>query len=114
MANVFSFSFIRFSDTSTPFTVHLRLPLSAKSCERFHHRSPLGCRGSACVEMMTIDLVIVCSHLTVDTFMTPEFSSYIQISDCHPRTMSLHVVWLSFRVLSYVLHPFCLHCRDSI
>ncbi|KAL6326139.1 hypothetical protein AAG906_001014 [Vitis piasezkii] len=26
-------------------------------------------------------------HLTVDTFMTPEFSSYIQISDCHLRTM---------------------------
>ncbi|RVW95509.1 hypothetical protein CK203_028729 [Vitis vinifera] len=28
-------------------------------------------------------------HLTVDTFMTLEFSSYIQISDCHLRTMCL-------------------------
>ncbi|KAL6331478.1 hypothetical protein AAG906_011418 [Vitis piasezkii] len=35
-------------------------------------------RGSACV-----------SHLAVDTFMTPEFSSYIQISDCHLRTIRL-------------------------
>ncbi|RVW25081.1 hypothetical protein CK203_116139 [Vitis vinifera] len=26
-------------------------------------------------------------HLAVDIFMTPEFSSYIQISDCHLRTM---------------------------
>ncbi|RVW27679.1 hypothetical protein CK203_107540 [Vitis vinifera] len=26
-------------------------------------------------------------HLAVDTFMTPEFSSYIQISDCHLKTM---------------------------
>ncbi|RVX01559.1 hypothetical protein CK203_017492 [Vitis vinifera] len=31
------------------------------------------------------------SHLAVDTFMTLEFSSYIQISDCHLRTMCLHV-----------------------
>ncbi|RVW30128.1 hypothetical protein CK203_083243 [Vitis vinifera] len=29
----------------------------------------------------------ICSHLAVDTFMTPEFSSYIQNSDCHLRTM---------------------------
>ncbi|KAL6337644.1 hypothetical protein AAG906_037237 [Vitis piasezkii] len=28
---------------------------------------------------------------TLDTFMTPEFSSYIQILDCHLRTMCLHV-----------------------
>ncbi|RVW31888.1 hypothetical protein CK203_087158 [Vitis vinifera] len=48
------------------------------------------------------DLVI--AHLTVDTFMTPEFSSYVQISDCHLRTMCLYVVLSSFRVLSRVLH----------
>ncbi|RVW59020.1 hypothetical protein CK203_107794 [Vitis vinifera] len=28
-------------------------------------------------------------HFTVDTFMTPEFSSYIQIFDCHLRTTRL-------------------------
>ena len=34
--------------------------------------------------------------------MTSEFSSYIHISDCHLRTMCLHVVLSSFRVLSLV------------
>ena len=53
MTSVFSFSFIGFSDAPTPLTVHFRLPLSAESCESFHHRNPLGCRGSACVEVMT-------------------------------------------------------------
>ena len=53
MANVFSFSFIGFSDAPTPFTLHLRLPLSAESFERFHHRKPPGMRGSACVEVIT-------------------------------------------------------------
>ncbi|CBI34092.3 unnamed protein product, partial [Vitis vinifera] len=33
---------------------------------------------------------------------------------CHPRTMCMHVVWLSFKVLSCVLHLFCLHCRESV
>ena len=56
----------------------------------------------------------ICSHLIVDTFMTLEFSSDIQISYCHPRTTCLHVIWLSFRVLSYVLHPFHLHYKDSV
>ena len=46
--------------------------------------------------------------------MTPEFSSYIQIYDCHLRTMCLYVVLSSFRVLLHVLHPFCLHCRESV
>ena len=32
----------------------------------------------------------ICSHLVVDIFMTLEFSSCIQISDCHLRTMCLH------------------------
>ena len=27
--------------------------LSAESGESLHHRKPLGCRGSACVEVMT-------------------------------------------------------------
>ncbi|XP_034693534.1 uncharacterized protein LOC117920231 [Vitis riparia] len=45
--------------------------------------------------------------------MTPEFSSYVQISDCHLRTMCLYVVLSSFRVLSRVLHPSCLHCRSQ-
>ena len=53
MANVFSFSFIGFLDAPTPFTLHLRLPLSAESFERFHHRKPPRMRGSACVEVMT-------------------------------------------------------------
>ncbi|RVW30848.1 hypothetical protein CK203_044513 [Vitis vinifera] len=43
-----------------------------------------------CGYRWSINLVIV--HLTVDTFMTLGFSSYIQISDCHLRTMCLHVV----------------------
>ncbi|KAL6327829.1 hypothetical protein AAG906_026503 [Vitis piasezkii] len=99
--------------------------------------NPLGCRGSACVDVMSTlhgsapslrrraegcvplegflphtwvhlrALSSLCSHssdpvfplfslqlrvlgdchLAVDTFMTLEFSSYIQISDCHLRTM---------------------------
>ena len=53
MVSVFSFSFIGFSDASTPLTVHFRLPLSVESCESFHHKNPLGCQGSACVEVMT-------------------------------------------------------------
>ncbi|KAL6325530.1 hypothetical protein AAG906_023375 [Vitis piasezkii] len=52
-------------------------------------------------------------HLAMDTFMTPEFLSYIQILDCYLRTMCLHVVLYSFRVISRVLHPFCLHYRES-
>ena len=31
----------------------LSLFLSAESRESLHHRPPLGCRGSACVELMT-------------------------------------------------------------
>ena len=53
MASVCSFSFIGFSNAPTPFTLHLSLPLSAESFERFHHRKPPGMRGSACVEVMT-------------------------------------------------------------
>ena len=53
MASVFSFSLIGLSDAPTPFTVHISRPLSVESCESFHHWSPLGCRGSACVEVMT-------------------------------------------------------------
>ena len=53
MVSVFSFSFIGFSDAPTPLTMHLRSLMSAESCESFHHKNPLGCRGSACVEVMT-------------------------------------------------------------
>ncbi|RVW17759.1 hypothetical protein CK203_071829 [Vitis vinifera] len=47
------FSFLGFSDAPTPFTVHSSWLLSVESFERFHHRKPLGCRGSVCVEVMT-------------------------------------------------------------
>ena len=42
--------------------------------------------------------------------MTLEFSSNTQISDCHLRTMCLHVVLSSFRVLSLVsfIHFVCI------
>ena len=39
VANVFSFSFIGFSDAPTPLTVHLRSSMSDKSCEI---RQPVG------------------------------------------------------------------------
>ena len=67
-----------------------------------------------CGYRWSIDLVIVCflhlcSHLIVDTFMTPECSSYIQISDCHPRTMSLHVVCCLLRsYLVSFIHFVCI------
>ena len=52
MASVFFFSFIRFSDAPTPFTVHFSRPLSVESLRSFTIGNPLGCRG-ACVEVMT-------------------------------------------------------------
>ncbi|KAL6347275.1 hypothetical protein AAG906_013711 [Vitis piasezkii] len=39
-------------DAPTPLTMHSSLPLSVESFERFHHKKPPGCRGSACVEVM--------------------------------------------------------------
>ncbi|KAL6313634.1 hypothetical protein AAG906_008139 [Vitis piasezkii] len=47
-----------------------------------------------CSYRWSINLMIahIHRHLVVDTFMTQLFSSYIQISRCHLRTMCLHVV----------------------
>ena len=56
VTSVFSllcFSFIGFSDAPTPFTVHSSRPLSIESLRGFTIGNPLGCRGSACVEVMT-------------------------------------------------------------
>ena len=53
MANVFCFSFIGFSDVPTPFTVHLRLPQVLRVVRAFAIGNSLGCRGSACVEVIT-------------------------------------------------------------
>ena len=52
VANVFSFSFIGFSNTPTPFTVHSSRPLNVKSLRGFTIGNPLGCRDSARVEVM--------------------------------------------------------------
>ena len=54
MCFLFRFSFLGFSDAPTPFTVHSSRPLSVKSSRGFTIGNPLGCRGSACVEMITI------------------------------------------------------------
>ena len=47
----FCFSFIGFSDAPTPLTAHSSWPL--RVLRGFTIGNPLGCRGSACVEVMT-------------------------------------------------------------
>ena len=56
VTSVFSllcFSFIGFSDAPTPFTVHSSRPLSVESLRGFTIGTSLGCRVSACVDVMT-------------------------------------------------------------
>ena len=51
---LFYFSFIGFSDAPTPLTTYSSRPLSVESFKSFTIGNPLGYRGSACVEVMTI------------------------------------------------------------
>ena len=51
---LFCFSFIGFLNAPTLLTVHSSWPLSVESFENFAIGNPLGCQGSACVEVMTI------------------------------------------------------------
>ena len=49
----FCLIFLGFSNAPTPFTVHSSWPLSVESLKGFTIGNPLGCQGSACVEVMT-------------------------------------------------------------
>ena len=47
------FSFLGLLDAPTPFTVHSSWHLSVESLRGFTIGTPLGCRGGACVDVMT-------------------------------------------------------------
>ena len=90
MTNVLFFvlDLLYFSYAPT-YSMYTSFLLSAESCESLHHRKPLGCRGSAYVEVMTTLHGNTSSFqrhvrgciplegtiaLTKDPFKTPQFS----------------------------------------